>query len=266
MQVYIELAVLENFCMDFTLLYAAKLLSKNRAHVLRLMTAAAFGACFAVVFPLFTLHPAFSVALKIAAGLVICLIAGKYPSVKSFVRFCALFLVFTAGVGGALIGVFSLTGISYVEGAGFALSSVPIGIPLFCALVAVIIARRLAAKFARVKKNTVMCRIYAGQSHVEISGFFDSGNKVYLRGQPVSVIPQAVAEKLCDIAAVRDGVKIHTVAGSKIIKVFSADRLEIIDGEKTEIIKNVKIGVSPYAVKGAVLHGDLLEEFKCLKS
>lgn len=260
MQVYVELAVLENFCMDFTLLYAAKLLSKNRGSTLRLVTASAFGACFAVAFPLFSLHPALSVVLKIAAGLVICLIAGKFPSVKSYLKFTALFLAFTAGVGGALIGVFSLAGISYVEGEGFALSSVPIGIPLFCALIAVIVARRLAAKFARVRKNTVICRIYAGQSHIEISGFFDSGNKVYLRGQPVSVIPQAAAEKLCDIKSVTESVKIHTVTGSKTIKVFSADSLEIIDGDKTDVIKNVKIGVSPYAVKGAVLHGDLLEE------
>ncbi|MDE7330458.1 MAG: sigma-E processing peptidase SpoIIGA, partial [Clostridia bacterium] len=52
MQVYIELAVLENFCMDFTLLYSAKLASKNSAHILRIALGSALGACFAVVFPL----------------------------------------------------------------------------------------------------------------------------------------------------------------------------------------------------------------------
>ena len=50
MQVYVELALLENFCMDFTLLYCAKLVAKNRAHILRLVIASVFGACFAVVF------------------------------------------------------------------------------------------------------------------------------------------------------------------------------------------------------------------------
>ena len=65
MQVYVELALLENFCMDFTLLYCAKLVSKNRAHVLRLVIASVFGACFAVVFPLFKSGSVLSVIIKI---------------------------------------------------------------------------------------------------------------------------------------------------------------------------------------------------------
>jgi len=76
MQVYVELALLENFCMDFTLLYAAKSVVKNRASKKRLAVAAALGACFAVVFPLFNLPPVWSAAIKIVSGLLICLIAG----------------------------------------------------------------------------------------------------------------------------------------------------------------------------------------------
>ena len=246
--------------MDFTLLYCAKLVSKNTAPLWRIAFGSAVGACFAVVFPLFNLGAAWAVAVKILSGFAICLISGKFKSVKSYVKFSGAFLVFTALLGGAIIGIFSLAGLDYSAGAGYLLSSVPIGIPLFGALILIIGARRLAARLSKSSKNVVCCRIYAGQSQISLSGFFDSGNKVYLKGQPVSVIPKDLAEKLLDISGIKEGVKIHTVAGSKIMKVFTADRLEITEGEKTTAYSGVKIGVSPNKINRAVLHCDLLEE------
>lgn len=259
MQVYVELAVLENFCMDFTLLYCAKIVSKNAAPVWRIAFGSVIGACFAVVFPLFGLGAAWAVILKILSGLLICLISSKLKSLKSYIKFSGAFFIFTALLGGAIIGIFSLAGLDYSAGAGFILSSVPIGIPLFGALILIICARKLAARLSKSSKNAVVCRIYAGQSHVSINGFFDSGNKVYIKGQPVSVIPFEAAEKLMDLSRIKDGVKIHTVAGSRTIKVFTADRMEIAEGGKTTAYTGVKIGVSPNKINRAVLHCDLLE-------
>ncbi len=259
MQVYVELAVVENFCMDFTLLYCAKLVCKNRASVLRVVAASALGACVAVVFPLFRLGAIWSVAVKILSGLIICFLAGKYNSFKAYVKMTAVFMGFTALLGGALIGVFSLAGLDFQKGSGFILSSVPVGIPLFGALLTVIFARKFAAKLKKVGKTTVKCKIFSGGKSVELSGFFDSGNKVYYSGQPVSVIPLTAALKLVDALGIKEAVKIHTVAGSKKLKIFTADKVEIYGGEKCETVKNVKIGISPTAC-GAVLHPDLMEE------
>ena len=260
MQVYVELAVLENFCMDFTLLYCAKLVVKNAAGWKRVGIASALGACFAVAFPLFQLNGVWAVVVKIFSGLLICLCAGKFKSFKGYFKFAAAFLIFSAVLAGALIGVFSLAGIDYIEGGGFVLSSVPVGIPLFGALCLVIAARAIKNKFTKIGKNTVNCRIYAGELQVTLSGFFDSGNKVYYRGEPVSVIPENSAEKLIDTEGIKDGIKIHTVAGSKIMKVFTADRLEIDDGHKISTYHGVKIGISPAQIHCAVLHPDISEE------
>ena len=260
MQVYVELALLENFCMDFTLLYCAKLVAKNGAGWKRISVASALGACFAVVFPLIGLPAVWAVVIKILAGLIMCLAAGRYKSLKSLIKFTAAFLIFSAVLAGALIGIFSLAGIAYEEGAGFILSSVPIGIPLFGALLLICGARVLKNKFSKGSKNEVACRIYAGELSVELSGFFDSGNKVYHNGVPVSVIPESCAKKLIDTEGITDGVKIHTVAGSKRIKVFTADRLEVDFGDRIKISKKVKIGVSIAPINCAVLHPDILEE------
>lgn len=259
MQVYVELALVENFCMDFTLLFCAKVVSKNRGHILRLVIAAVLGACFAVVFPLFRLPSVLSIIIKIISGLIICAIAGKFSSFKAYIKLTALFTAFTFLLGGALIGIFSLAGVKYSQDSGYILSSVPVGIPLFCALMLIIVARKIAAKLKKTDKTEVSCTVYNGEKKVDLSGFFDSGNKVYYLGQPVCVIPLAKAHKIIDETRIESTIKIHTVAESKKLKVFTADKLEIRKGEKVITFKGVKMAVTPYADK-AILHPDYMEE------
>ena len=260
MQVFVELALLENFCMDFTLLYCAKLVSKNPAHVARIAFASVLGACFAVAFPLFGLKGVWASAVKIVSGLIICFLSGKFNSFKAYLKLSAVFMAFTFVTGGALIAVFALTGADTESGAGFTLSSVPVGIPLFCALAAVIAARKIAARLKKTDKAEVECKIYFGEKSVSIRGFFDSGNKVSHLGRPVSVIPLTAAMRIVDAECIKDTVKIHTVAGSKKLKIFTADKIEINYGEKTNTVKNVKIGISPHGSGVAVLHPDLSED------
>ena len=259
MQVYVELALLENFCMDFTLLYCAKLVAKNRAHILRLVVASVLGACFAVVFARFKLKAALSVIIKIISGLIICLLAGKFRTFKAYLKLTALFLIFTFVLGGALIAIFSLAGISYEADSGYILSSVPIGIPLFLALILIIIARKIALKFKKTDISEVACTIVKGEREVSLNGFFDSGNKVYYLGQPVCVIPLTAAQKIIDETCIESCVKIHTVAESKKLKVFTADKLEITRGEDKKIHTGVKIAITPLSDR-AILHPDFLEE------
>lgn len=245
--------------MDFVLLYAAKIVSKNSAGFRRIAVAAASGACFAVAVPLFDISPPWTTVLKILCGLVICFISGKFKGLKDYLKFTGVFLAFTALLGGALIAVFTLTGREYSSGQGFLLSSVPIGIPLFFGLLLIIFARRLAAKFKGAARAEVSLRIINGDKEASLTGFFDSGNNVYSGGEPVSIIPEQTAEKITDTKRINGGVKIHTVTGSKIIKVFTVDKLVINQGGKITELKNVKLGVSPVRIDCAVLHSDFLD-------
>lgn len=261
MQVYIELSLAENFCMDYFLLYSAKAITKNRCGVFRLTTASIFGACFAVVFPLIPLPGWAAIIIKIIAGLALCAAAGKFSRLAGYVKFSAVFFALTFALGGALIGIFALADISYESGGAFLISSTPVGIPLFFALMLALSVRAAARKILSAKcKNAVSCRIYAGQSCVNVSGFFDSGNKVYHLGSPVSVIPAKIAEKLTDVQRIKTFAEIHTVAGSRKIAIFTADKMEIDDGKEVKTIKNVKLGISPNPINRAVLHPDLAED------
>ena len=86
MQVYVELAIAENFCMDFTLLACSKFITKNICSYRRIALGSALGACFAVVFPLFGLSGAWAVAVKIASGLALAAVSGRFTSFKGCIK------------------------------------------------------------------------------------------------------------------------------------------------------------------------------------
>lgn len=259
MQVYVELALAENFCMDFTLLACAKFITKNRCSYARIAVTSALGACFAVVYPLFGLSGAWAVAVKVLSGIAIAAAGGRHGSFFGFLKYAAAFLALSFLLGGALIAIFSLAGVEYSQGGGYILSSVPVGIPLFFALALVLVCKRLARSFAaRHTRASVRCVIYCGGKKVEQQGFFDSGNRVYFHGAPVSVISSAAAGYIVDSDSIKDSVSVHTVAGSKKMKIFTADKIEIYNGEKLHTINCVKIGISPNGISRAVLHPDLM--------
>lgn len=259
MQVYVEYALIENFCMDFTLLVAAKAASKNPAKYARIGVASVLGACFAVAYPLFGLSGAVGIIVKIASGAAMCAIAGKFQSVKGYLKFTALFTAATFVTGGALIALFSLAGVSYKQGGGYVLSSVPVGIPLFAALMLALVIIKLRWKFVGNKSVSAYCKIYFKDKSAVCSAFYDSGNKVYLGGAPVSIIPSYIAKKLDASGGIKTFAEIHTVAGKSKIPVFTAEKIEIDDGKSKITRQNVALGISPRHINKIVLHPDLSE-------
>lgn len=261
MEVYVELALSENFCMDWALLYCAAKVTKNICSKVRITVAAIFGACFAVIFPLFNLAGAAAIIVKIAGGAALTAIGGRYNKPIGYIKFTLAFLAFTFALGGLLIAVFNLSGWSYSAESGYFLSSVPIGMPLFFGLILIIYAKKISARLtSKYGKNSVRLRIYAGQSCAETKGFYDSGNRVTYRGEPVSIISESVARGLVNVSRIKSFVNIHTVAESKKMAVFRADKIEIDDGEGKRVIFGAIIGISPKPVRLAVLHPDLSED------
>ena len=245
--------------MDFTLLVAAKAAAKNPARYLRIAAAAVLGACFAVAFPLFRLGGVASVAVKLIAGAAMCAVAGKYQSVKGYLKFTALFSAATFVTGGLLIAVFSLAGVKYEEGGGFLISSVPVGIPLFCALVLAIIIKRVRSKYVAGRAIEAQCKIFSDGLTAECPAFYDSGNKVYFHGAPVSIIPERVAKKLNKTEGIKTFVEIHTVAGKSRVAVFTAEKIVIDDGKSKIERRNVVLGISPRHINKVVLNPDISE-------
>ena len=252
--------------MDFTLLYAVKGVTKNTCSRRRIALAAAAGACFAVVYPLMGIESALAqVALKLVSGAAMCAVGGRFSRFSGYIKFTALFMAATFVVGGALIALFSLTGAQYAQGGGYLgggylVSSVPVGIPLFAALIFFLAVRRAALKFMSAHcLGTVRCRVTVGDRVAECPAFYDSGNRVRYGGVPVSVAPVELAQKLTDVESIKSCVEIHTVSGRAKLPVFRADSVEIDDGRHRRTLSGVLIGVSPQRIQKLVLSPDLAE-------
>lgn len=260
MQIYLEFALIENFCMDFVLLCAAKAAVKNPVGYVRIAIASAIGSAFAVCFPLLCLGGAAASVVKVGFGFVMAAIGGKFNGVKGYVKFAFAFLAVSFLSGGALIAAFSLADVAFVSGGGYLLSSVPVGIPLFAVVCVLIAVKKIAKKVAKNRAIEVKCKIYLNGRCAACSAFFDSGNKLYFCGTPVSVAPKHVAMRLTDVSAITDFVPVHTVAGEGKMPVFTADKIEIDDGKTVCVRTGVLMGVSPKLITKTVLHSDLWEE------
>lgn len=259
MQIYIEFALIENFCMDFALLTCAKAAVKNPTGYIRIALASAVGAVFAVCFPLFNLSGVWAFAVKIVSGCLIAVIAGKFQSFFGFLKFAAAFTAATFISGGALIAVFTLTGVAYTGGGGYILSSVPVGMPFFTVICILIAVKKISAKRVKSKVIEAKCKIYLNGKCAVCHAFYDSGNKVYSNGVPVCVAPRHVALQIYDITGIKTFAPIHTVTGEGKLPIFTADKMEIDDGKSVRVINNVLIGVSPRYINKVVLHPDLSE-------
>lgn len=258
MQVYIELAFVENFCMDFFLLACAKLLTKNLCGYGRIAVASALGACFAVIFPLIPAGGALAIVIKVASGLLLAAAAGRFKGFASYAKFAAVFFAVSLIAGGAIFALFSLAGWSFSSGGGYIISSVPVGIPLFAVLLLALACRALARRFRARGGGALYCVVSLGARQVKLPAFFDSGNKVYSGGVPVSIIPPRAAVKL---GGPSEGcVTVRTVSGMRRINVFTADKIQIYTADGVHTIEYVKIGISPQPIARAVLHPDLAEQ------
>ena len=106
MVVYVEYAFLENFLLDFILLYISMRASRIKTKLWRLFLSAGIGGVFAVVFPLFPLNEGGRYALKWATGFLLCFVAfGEIKGGNAWGRYalsCLFFFFSTFCFGGAL--------------------------------------------------------------------------------------------------------------------------------------------------------------------
>ena len=127
MQVYIEVAFLENFLLDGVLLYLALACARLKISAWRLLLASALGAVEAIVFPLFPLPAWAAYLVKFMGGALLAVIAAKGRP-KQICIATAFFFLFTFALGGLLTAVYSFFGIQYEAGTGYLVEQAPAGL------------------------------------------------------------------------------------------------------------------------------------------
>ncbi len=257
MEVYIELALVENFALDGVLLYLALRLTKSKVCAWRIILAATVGGIEAVVFPLLTLPVWAAYLIKLMGGILLCVLAVGEKKLRPYLRVTAAFFALTFLLGGALTAIYSFFDIPYVAGNGYLVEQAPVGLVAAVAVcltaLSILLTRRIY-RFVKVRKNLIECVLTEGGREVTWQGFADSGNRLEFHGKPVCVVsPLAIFALFGKNPKAEGRMQVGTVHGARDAPVFTLERLTL------------RVGGRAYQREGVYLTvGEVGKEFNIL--
>lgn len=248
MVVYVELVLAENWCVDYFLLLLTARLTPCPA--VRPGLGALLGGVYACVMPLWPLLAAWPVKLG-SLMLMLLLSFGRMPW-GTFFRSVLAMLGITGTLGGLVMLLrqdLLIDGMVYTDDVFFlpALLSAVLAFSLYRLLIPFFCSRKL-------QENTAILEI-GGK---KISAFFDSGNSLYYRNDPVILVEKTLLPELhgCPLiipyASVREE---GALLGFRVPDV----RL-LFNGHRQEFSCVVALADHGFGAFGALLHPDLIKE------
>lgn len=251
MQIYIEYVIADNMAVNLLLIYATMLTLRRKTQKFRAFLSALAGTAFAVAMPLVEIKALF--LAKIALALAMAAIMAKHNGIKSYLKCLAFFLLYTFLTGGICVAILGAND-------GFiALRNPDSYTPAVVAVAAFIclfVAKKVVGYVTlarREKKYTADVVLVVGGERVNCKGFWDSGNRLFYKGiMPVVVSGADFAKSIPNLEKAEkiDGIKLTTVAGSKTINGFVADKLYVREDGKEREFDNVIIGIGERDFKG----------------
>lgn len=252
MVVYIEYAIAENFLLDGLLLYAALKCAHAEVSVFRLALASALGAAEGVCFPLVAIPNFCLVLVKLLGGGLLCLTAVKRGKMRTYLAATAIFFALTFLFGGLL----NALGSPFWGGEGTFPAAFVLGGAAVC-LFPILHGAKALYRYAKTERSVFPCTLLAGGRKAKMRGFWDTGNCLYFRGEPVCVISAIGALALFSGQAPLGRMKISTVNGSKESPVFRCEEMTIGQTRKKNVCFTVgEIACGDYQI---ILHTSLSE-------
>ena len=264
MVVYLDTLILDNFCADAALLYCAVKTVKGEAKLWRIFLTALFGTAIAVGYMVFKLYytvpAAVDLLVKYGVAAVLPLPAAKFKKKRTYALCSLAFVGYMFALAGMLTALFAQ--ISPNEGEGeltYTLFRLPSGVLVAGCVLVVVFGIRFAKMLTRHGKTAAYictCRLTLGGRSVTAKAFVDTGNRLRDgHGSPV-----AVAERSLALSLLADGLftgktpceklAVETVNGKSELTVFKIDELEIYFKDKSHIVKDVAVAISPRPLAG----------------
>lgn len=259
--IYWEYAFLENFILDGLLLYLSLLCVRAKVKRWKLFIAAAAGGAEAVLFPLLTLPVWCAYLVKLAGGEILVILAGSGVRAKDYLLLSIVFFLLTFALGGMLTAAYSFFGVEYFAEGGYLVESAPVGLIFGGAgifFLLVLHGTRKLYRRRKLEKNLVDCILCHGGKLLRWKGFWDSGNCLLFRGEPVCVVSAVGAFALFGKTPQAVGrMRISTVNGEREASVFCCEELRI----GSSVRKNVffTVGDIPAKEYCLILNTNLLE-------
>lgn len=196
MTVYLDIIFLENFILNFIILYAVSLVIKEKVSYIKLMIASLIGASYVIIYYLINFQSKWNLIFKIILSVVMVYISFMPKSFKEFIKQITFFYLVSFVFGGASLGVIYMVNagkISIRNGiivGNYTLKTIFIGVILAFTIITV------AFKFVknRISKKDLFCniKIIINQSKINVKAVIDTGN--FLK-EPITNIPVIVVEK-----------------------------------------------------------------------
>lgn len=227
MEVYIEYAFLQNFLFDGALLFLALKGAKVEIKWKLLLLSAALGALFALLFPLFAFNDVLSLFLKLAVGLLICLIPSRLKTKKQRGRYAltvCFFFIFSFGFGGALLAV-----LQSAEGERASPFLILLGF-LLLSCFSLVFVEKMYKKRA-IHAFLYDCVLINGETEVKAQGFLDSGNLATKNGVPVCFLApdlfyDLIGQQLFfkkEEGQVCDEICVQTIGGVEVLPLYKGE-------------------------------------------
>lgn len=196
--VYLDSVFVLNFCVNFLLLRGTARLGASAARTLRILSAAAIGAAYAVLvyFPPFFRMRSFAMKLVVAAGMLLAAFGAR----RSTLRLSAIFAALSLVLCGAVYGVQAVVGRPTVYRSGL-IYPVSFASLLLTALAVSLACRMLLPRLTHAPDSIVPVTLTLGEKSVHLSALRDSGNTLCdpIGGEQVWTADWKVAQKLLSI-------------------------------------------------------------------
>ena len=261
MVVFIEYVIIDNLVIDFLILKITFAILGLPFKKGRVLISSLFGTLIALIIPLIYASPFILFAIRFLCGLIMCAIANKHNSKRSYFIFTITFFTITFLFLGALLGIFSLFNIEYSTEISIALMVLPFYIiyKLIGGVVKFLYRQKDIISF------TYQIEITINNIVKTAKGFLDTGNGVFDNDSPVifctkAFFNQFINENFNHLKLKK--ILITTISGQTENFAITIDELKIYMGKKVNIFKMVSLCVSNINFNGydIILHPSFFKE------
>ena len=261
MIIYIEYVIINNFVIDFLLLYTTFLLTGKKIKRFRLILCAILGAIISLVFPLIKLKGIFLTVIKFLVGTLLVLLSSSFKTKKEFFINLIIFYLLTFTLGGIIFGVLSISGIEKAKELVIALLFIPAFLLLYA------IKRVFTYLYRRKNVESLIFDTEIEFNGAKIKGraFLDTGNQLYYKDSPVIVCEKSFIKKFTldkEFYKKLKKIEITTATGEGENYCIILSSFKIFIKDKPNIYNNVALMIAKINMVGVdiLLHPALLGE------
>ena len=197
MTIYIDIVIIENLIMNYIILCATGIVSKNKIRHLRLIMASLLGAIYSVVAHMKILEIYSNIDLKILFSVIIVYIAYNPQTVKKLWKTLVMFYLVSFVFGGVAFSlIYIIKPQDIIMKNGLFLGTYPLKTIILGAIVAfaiIIIAVKIIRKKFTTKDMICDIEIMLNNKKINTKALIDTGNMLK---EPITNTPVVVVEKI----------------------------------------------------------------------